>query len=310
MNFERFTWLLRREWMQHHRGWLLLALIPIGLALVLVPFSAIDFEGAPVPEAPLLGLLAASACIYGVMALVAATVVFQAAGIARRDQQDRSIEFWLSLPTGHWQSVLATLLMHMVLMPLMAMLIAFVGAQLLAMAVVVKLSGVGALGELLQPAWFGYNAAVLLRHVIGVGVAALWMSPVVLAAMAAASWLKGWGVPALVAGTVLVGVLVKQYTGHPIVSDTLTHWFTETLAALMPLARGEAEAAVKDAIRAGSGLDGFAAWMWADTGVMLRDLATPALAAALVVAAIGFALVVLRRAGGLSARLPWAPRSA
>ena len=179
---------------------------------------------------------------------------------------------------------------------------------LLAMALVAKLSGVGALGDLLQPAWLSYNAAVLLRQIIGVGVAALWMSPVVLAAMAAASWLKGWGVPALVASTVVVGIVVKQATGHAVVSDTLTHWFTETLAALMPLARGEAE--VKAAIRGGSGLDGFAAWMWADIGVMLRDLAVPAFAAALVVAGIGFALVVLRRAGGLSARLPWAPRAA
>lgn len=253
MNFERFTWLLRREWMQHHRGWLLLAAIPIGLVLVLVPFSQIDFEGAPVPQAPLLGLVAASACIYAVMALVAATVLFQAAGMARRDQQDRSIEFWLSLPTGHWQSVLATVLMHVLLMPLMALLIAFVGAQLIAMALVVKLSGLGALPDLLQPAWFGYNAAVLPRQVIGVFVAALWMAPVVLAAMAAASWLKGWGVPALVASTVVGGILVKQATGSAVVSETLTRWFTETLAALMPLARGEAE--VKAALRGGGGLD-------------------------------------------------------
>lgn len=309
MSFDRFVWLLRREWMQHHRGWMLLPAIPIGLALVLMPFAAIDFDGTPVPEAPLLGLLAAAICIYGVMALVAATVVFQAAGMARRDQQDRSIEFWLSLPTGHWQSVLATVLMHVLLMPMLALLIAFVGAQLLAMALVAKLSGIGALGDLLQPAWLSYNAAVLLRQIIGVGVAALWMSPVVLGAMAAASWLKGWGVPALVAATVVVGILVKQTTGIPVVSDTLTHWFTETLAALMPLARGEAEAKVKAAIQAHSGLEGFAAWMWADTGEMLRDLATPAFAAAAVVAAIGFALVVLRRAGGLSVRLPWARRS-
>ena len=299
---------MRREWMQHHRGWVWLTLIPLGLALLLVPFSAIDFEGTPVPEAPLLGLIAASVCIYGLMALVAATVVFQAAGIARRDHQDRSIEFWLSLPTGHWQSVLATLLMQLLLFPLMALLIAFAGAQLLTMALVVKISGIGALGQLLEPAWFSYNAAVLLRQVVGVGVAALWMSPVVLGAMAAASWLKGWGVPALVAATVVVGVMVKQYTGSTVVSETLTRWFTETLAALMPLARGEAE--VKAAIQARSGLEGFTAWMWADTGVMLRDLATPALAAALVVAGIGFGLVVLRRAGGANARLPWSPRSA
>jgi ABC-2 type transport system permease protein len=308
MSIDRFVWLLRREWMQHHSGWVWLSLVPLGLALVLVPFSAIDFEGAPVPEAPLLALLATAVATYGLMALVAVTVLFQAAGIARRDQQDRSIEFWLSLPTSHVQSVFATVLMHLLLMPLMALLIAFAGAQLLAVAVVAKVAGAGALTQLADPAWFGYNLAALLRQLIGVGVAALWMSPVVLAAMAAGSWLKGWGVPALVASTFAVAALVKQYTGSSVVRDTLVRWFTETLAALMPLARGEGE--VKAAMSAGTGLDGFATWMWTDTGVMLRDLATPAFAAALVVAVIGFALVVLRRGGDVDVRLPWSRRPA
>lgn len=309
MSLDRFTWLLRREWMQHHRGWVWLALVPLALALVLVPFSNIDFEGAPVPEPQMLGYLVITIATYGVMALVAATVLFQAAGMARRDQQDRSIEFWLSLPTSHVQNVLATLLMHLLLMPLMALLLAFVGAQLLALALVAKLAGVGALAQLADPSWFGYTGAALLRQVIGVGVAALWMAPVVLAAMAAASWLKGWGVPVLVAATVALAVLEEHYTGGSWVRDTLARWFNEALAALMPLARGEAD--VKAALSTGSGLDGFATWMWTDTAVMMRDLATPAFVVALVVAGVGFGLVVLRRGQGEDLRLPWSsPRPA
>lgn len=309
MSLDRFTWLLRREWMQHHRGWVWLALVPLALALVLVPFSNIDFEGAPVPEPQMLAYLVITIATYGVMALVAATVLFQAAGMARRDQQDRSIEFWLSLPTSHVQNVLATLLMHLLLMPLMALLLAFAGAQLLALALVAKLAGVGALAQLADPSWFGYTGAALLRQVIGVGVAALWMAPVVLAAMAAASWLKGWGVPVLVAATVALAVLEEHYTGGSWVRDTLARWFNETLAALMPLARGEAD--VKAALSTGSGLDGFATWMWTDTAVMLRDLATPAFVVALVVAGVGFGLVVLRRGQGEDLRLPWSsPRPA
>lgn len=303
MSLDRFTWLLRREWMQHHRGWVWLALVPLALAVALVPFSSIDFEGSPVPEAPMLAFLVVSFATYGVVGVVAATVLFQAAGMARRDQQDRSIEFWLSLPTSHAQSVLATLLMHLLLMPLMALLLAFAGAQLLALALVAKLAGVGALAQLADLSWFGYTLAALLRQLLGVGVAALWMSPVVLAAMAAASWLKGWGVPALVAATVALAVLVKQYTGSSVVRDILVSWFNETMVALMPLARGEAE--VKAALDAGSGLDGFATWMLTDTAVMLRDLATPAFAVALLVAGIGFWLVVLRRGQGEDVRLPW-----
>lgn len=309
MSLDRFTWLLRREWMQHHRGWVWLALVPLALALVLVPFSNIDFEGAPVPEPQMLAYLVITIATYGVMALVAATVLFQAAGMARRDQQDRSIEFWLSLPTSHVQNVLATLLMHLLLMPLMALLLAFAGAQLLALALVAKLAGVGALAQLADPSWFGYTGAALLRQMIGVGVAALWMAPVVLAAMAAASWLKGWGVPVLVAATVALAVLEEHYTGGSWVRDTLARWFNETLAALMPLARGEAD--VKAALSTGSGLDGFATWMWTDTAVMLRDLATPAFVVALVVAGVGFGLVVLRRGQGEDLRLPWSsPRPA
>jgi hypothetical protein len=39
----------------------------------------------------------------------------------------------------------------------------------------------------------------------------------------------------------------------------------------------------------------FGAWIWKDTQLVLGDLASPLFAVALVVAAIGFGLVVLRR---------------
>lgn len=304
----RFGWLLRREWMQHHRGWLFLSLVPLGLVMLVLPFATIDIQGAGVPAAPLVALLASSAFVYAMMMLVAATVLFQAAGMARRDQQDRSIEFWLSLPTSHWQSVAATTLMHLVLMPLMALLIVFAGSQLVAIGLVAKLAGVGAVGQLADGAWLGYNLVALLRLLLGVVVAALWLSPVMVGAMASASWLKGWGVPALAAAAGVIGLLVKQFTGSPVVFDTINHWFVEALAALMPLARGEGT--VKAAIQSQSGLQGFAEWMWADFGVMLRDLGHPAFAAALLLAAGAFALLVLRRAGGLSVQLPWTRRAA
>lgn len=304
----RFGWLLRREWMQHHRGWLFLSLVPLALVLLVLPFATIDIEGAQVPAAPLLAVLASAGFTYAMLLLVSATVLFQAAGMARRDQQDRSIEFWLSLPTSHWQSVLATTLMHLVLMPLMALLIVFAGSQLVALGLVVKLGGVGALGQLADGAWLGYTAVALWRLLLGVVVAALWLSPVMLGAMASASWLKGWGVPALAAGAGVVGLLVKQFSGSPVVFDTINHWFQEALAALMPLARGEGT--VKAALQSQSGLQGFTEWMWADIGVMLRDLAHPAFAAALLLAGGAFALLVLRRAGGLHVPMPWSRHAA
>jgi ABC-2 type transport system permease protein len=304
----RFVWLLKREWMQHHRGWLWLALLPLVLALAVLPWSTVDIQGGT-PATLLVAMLGSAAYVYALMAIVSATVLFQAAGMARRDQQDRSIEFWLSLPTGHVQSVLAMVLMHLLLMPLLVLVIGFVGSQLVAMGMVMKLGGAAELAQLGQPVWFGYNAVNLLRLVLGVAVAALWSAPVVLAAMAAGSWLKGWGVPALVAATIGVHLLVRQFSGSQVVWETVQHWFTETVAALMPLARGEGK--VKAAFETGSpNLESFTAWVWGDVGVMLRDLATPSFAMALVVAGIAFALVVLHRAGGLAALRPGMVRAA
>lgn len=304
----RFAWLLRREWMQHHRGWLMLALIPFALALLVLPVGSIELDEGP-PPAPMLALLASSIYLFGLLMLMAAAVVFQTAGLARRDQQDRSIEFWVSLPTGHAQSVAATLLMHFVLMPMLVLAIAFACAQVVGAIVVVKLLGVAELRSLLDPGWWAYAAALLLRLAIGVVVAALWISPLALALMASASWLKGWGIPALGAGVVALGLLVKQFLGSAIVFTALQRWGTECLAALLPLVTKEDD--IKRALKSsGLSLDNYTAWLLGDIAVMLRDLFTPAFAAGLLVAAIGFGLVVWRRAGGGALPLQMLRRSA
>lgn len=304
----RFVWLLKREWMQHHRGWLLLSLIPLVIALVLLPSSTVDVKGGT-PATLLVAMLSSTVYVYALLAIESATTVFQAAGMARRDQQDRSIEFWLSLPTGHVQSVGAMVLMHLLLMPLMVLLISFAGSQLVAIGMVIKLGGVSELAQLGQPVWFGYNAVALLRLVLGLLVAALWSAPLVLGAMAAGAWLKGWGVPALVAGTIGLHLLVRQLSGSQVVLETVQHWFVETLAALMPLVRGEGE--VKAAMEVGgASLETFTQWMVADFGVMFRSLLSPSFAAALVLGAICFGLVVVRRAGVPEVRWPWVARAA
>ena len=290
----RFGWLLRREWMQHHRGWLILALLPLLLALLVLPFGHIDLDGRSI-STQMLGVVAATGYVYGVMVLVAGAVLFQAAGMARRDQQDRSIEFWLSLPTGHSQSLLATLLMHVLLMPLMVLAISFVGAQLVAAVLVVRVDGMAALGATFDAGWFGYHALAFGRLVLGLVVAMLWMSAVLLGAMASAAWLKGWGVPALVAAAGILGLLVKQFTGSPIVTQTIGLWFRQASVALLPLTRGEGP--VKAALK-GEGLDGLRDWMATETPRLLADLATPQLATALMIGALGFGLLVWRRAGG------------
>ena len=53
----RFNTLLQREWMQHHRGWLALMLLPPLLLLVLVPFGSIEIGPGEFGPAPALSLM-------------------------------------------------------------------------------------------------------------------------------------------------------------------------------------------------------------------------------------------------------------
>ena len=291
---DRFGWLLRREWMQHHRGWLILAGIPMLLALLLVPFGTIQID--EVPPASLLASLALQAYVALVMVVAWSAVLFQAPGLARRDQQDRSIEFWLSLPTSHWQSVAATVLMHLLLMPLMVLLIAFACGQLVAMALVLRLAGVSGLGELGLLSWGGVSAVALLRLLSGMVISALWTAPLVLITMAASAWLKRWGIPALVA-LIGLGSLVEQQTwGTHRLWQVLTGWFTRGSEALLPLAWPDFKRAVFDQADV---VGAYQQWLWKDIGRIFSELATPAFALALVVAALGFGLLVLRRSGTL-----------
>ena len=99
--------LLLREWMQHKRGWLIAAFAPPVLFLAMLPFGQV--QGLPTEQLELVALVAlvVSACVvYAICLLVA---LFQLPGLARRDAQDRSIEFWLSLPGRPSESVAATL---------------------------------------------------------------------------------------------------------------------------------------------------------------------------------------------------------
>jgi ABC-2 type transport system permease protein len=294
---ERFGWLLRREWMQHHRGWLILALIPAALALLLLPFGKIDIEVDEMPPTQLATAIIAQVYIAGVLLLAWAAVWFQAPGMARRDQQDRSIEFWLSLPTGHPQSLAATLLMHLLVMPLMVLVIAFACGQILALLAIGRILGLGAYGELDLMTWLVGGAAAFARLFLGVILCALWSAPLVLLAMAAAAWLKRWGVPALAAVLFIGGFLLERLTGSKVVWQTVGFWFQRAIEALMPLAWPDFKAAVVDQTNT---TQAFSQWLWRDCARVLGELASPEMAAGLVLAAIGFGLLVLRRSGGVA----------
>ena len=291
----KFKTLLLREWMQHHRGWFILSLVPLLIAVLTIPFGSVQLDG---PEnAQMVAILGVGAYTIGVLLLGWLSVMIQTPGLARRDQQDRSIEFWVSLPTAHWQNVLATVLTHLLLMPLLVLCLAFVGGQLVAPLLVVKVFGWAGLGELPMGLWLMDSGLGFLRLLLGVVVSALWLSPMLLAAMAAAAWLKRWGVPLLAAVVGIGGGVLAKVYGNPIVYDIVDGLFMRALAALIPGSQGEQ--GLQQAHDRANLLHNFPAWVMHDTSLVLQDLASPWLLGAAVVSAGCFGLLVLRRQRGV-----------
>src|SRR5207237_518348 len=82
----------------HRRSLFLIVVLPVLLlvAITLAPTVEGDLRA---PDA--LMAMATAAVTLLVTAVVWLAVAFQMPGLARRDVQDRSIEFWSSLPVGH-----------------------------------------------------------------------------------------------------------------------------------------------------------------------------------------------------------------
>lgn len=280
--------LLLREWMQHKRGWLIAAFAPPLLFLAMLPFGQV--KGMPTEHAELVALavLVVSTCVVYVICLLLG--LFQLPGLARRDTQDRSIEFWLSLPGRPSESVASTVLAHAFLAPLGGALVGMAFGLPIAMAL---LASKGGFGTAMSVGWGEVVAAalpVLTRGLAGTVPLTLWLAPLIFTLMAASAWLKRLGVPVvLVGGAVVVTVLYKAYD---------IEWPLQQLLALNEHIN---HALVYD----GQGLaqtlkSGANLWSWAlhDLGATLADLASAQFAGWMLVAAAGFALVVMKRTRG------------
>ena len=302
---DRFLTLMRREWLQHRTGWRVLLLAPTALMLVLSLFESqgmhvrIDGDEGTLPplhQLPLvlqtLGWTFATTMLS--LVLVGLVVLAQLPGLARRDVQDRSIEFWLSLPTSHVQSVGATLLMHLLVLPGLALSAALLGGLLVAAFAIVSSQGVGA--WLMQPWWQLMPGwlVVVGRVWLGLLLAVAWVAPLLLLTMAASAWLKRWAIP-VVSASLLLGVhwLDKQLP-VAVVQPALTRMLTEASSALFAT-----QAFVGLHVQ---GPDELADMLPALTGLLLRDAlhllgqtVTPAFGLALLFSALGFGLLVLRR---------------
>lgn len=298
----RFVTLLRREWLQHKVGWLVVAGAPllVGLVALLPGHVALSVDGDRVglalARAPALALAVAAIVGTGVLSFALAwlTALLQAPGLARRDRQDRSIEFWLSLPVGHASSLAAPLLAHLLLFPLAALGAGMLAGHVMSLLLVVRFVGVADWFTLpwglLTLAWVG----TLLRIALGLLLATLWLSPIILLVMTASAWLKRWGLPALIAVITVLGNLLDKLYGNPVVWDLGRALLTRAGHAFVA-GHGAAGMHVTSGSDAFEVLRAYPAWVAGDAWQALQALADPLLLLALAVSAACFGLLVLRR---------------
>lgn len=293
LNASRFVTLLRREWLQHGRGYLLLSLVPAGLLLLATLFGWNHVEVQP--KIPLLAMAITTLGVtFVIVGLTGIAVLFQLPGLARRDVQDRSIEFWSSLPVTHTECVAAPLLVHGFGMPLMALGLGFAASQVLGVLVVMAAIGAGGLLDIPWGILIGAEITGVLRLGLGLVLAALWIAPIPLVLMVASAGLKRWGVPVVVAATAIGELVLEKVYGITLLRDAMTALLLQARQALLaqPLSHGPQPSL--DQLP--SLLAQLPSWAGRDAVIALGNLVSTPFVASLAASAICFAaLVALRR---------------
>ena len=292
--------LMRREWLQHRFVWAMLMLVPLGLAVLLLSFGQVEMGGAmenrpPADVAAVMGGMTIVITSAIVFLLVWITSVFVTSGLARRDHADRSIEFWLSLPTGHAESYAAPLLVHLLLAPAAALLVGLAGGYVMSLLVVSRFLS---LTEWLALPWgqvVPATVALAGRVLAGLPLATLWLSPLIMLALLANALFKRWGLPVLAVGLGLGGVVLKYVFGQPLLSQALGRLSSEAVTALLGASQ---QSPTDDRPRAVEMLGALPGWAARDLGAAVSAAASPAMLAAVAVASALFAALVYWRRQG------------
>jgi hypothetical protein len=300
-----FLTLMRREWLQHRFGWSLLVAVPFVLALLLLAFGQLQVEadaiGTVGPALP--AMLAAISLIGSVgvtLTIAVLTSAFLVSGIARRDHADRSVEFWLSLPTGHASSLAAPLLMHLLVVPAAAIVVGFAAGLLISLAVVTRMVGFGDWFALPWGAVLPATLAIAARMLAGLPLALAWAAPLVLVVVLANAWLRRWGLPVVVIGTLIGGWALDRWAGPGFTANLIGALLREAGQALV--AKGELGLSGSSAVDVMTGLANLPRAALADFGSALRATASPMFAGCVLVGAGLFvALVDWRRRGASAA---------
>ena len=287
-----FKTLLLREWMQHHRGWLAVMFVPPLLILAVFLFSDKSHIHPHIPVALMVGTIVATTVLVFFVTWIVTFI--QASGLARRDHQDRSIEFWLSLPVSNATSVGSTLVMHALLVPLMALGVGYLCSLVVGLIGVTLTTGVASLADVPWTSTLVGSMATLVRVAFGTVLGALWVLPLLLLAMAASAWLKRWGVPVLAAALLAGHVALSQVYGITIIGSTITELFNNAMLSLIHGAPPGFNPKNAEELF----LNGWPVtphWLVGDAMASVAELASPLFLFALITSAVCFGLLVLRR---------------
>jgi ABC-2 type transport system permease protein len=300
---ERFKTLMLREWMQHRLGWIIAVAAPTLLLLALAVFGLAQVQlddGDQIPPPLAVTLVTIGGVAAATLGVAWMAVLLQAPGLARRDTQDRSIEFWLSLPVGHAPSIGAPLLVHLIMVPIVALVVGVLGGIVVSLPTVGYMYGVREWATLPWGAILLALAAMTVRLSLGIVLATLWLSPLILGVMAASAWLKRWGWPLVAAVVGVGGVVLDKVYGSPAVWEalgTLARHARQGFIAAQPDANPE-RWTIRDPHDADVVLSILPKNLLLDGVDALGQLASPTFVAVAVVAAAAFMLLVLRRQRG------------
>jgi hypothetical protein len=299
----RFVPLMQREWIQHRVGWALLATIPLLLALLLVGVGQIQLDedtasqaGTALPAMLAMAAIAGTTAVMFLIAWVSSLVIVS--GLARRDHADRSIEFWLSLPAGHAESLAVPMFVHLILVPAAALGVGLLGGYTISMMLVTRLVGAGAWSGLPWMQIAPATLALALRLLAGLPLATLWLAPLILLVVLTTAWFRRWGWVVLTVGLGVGGWLLKTVFGQPLLSQVTKALLNNAATSLISV---DPETKINGLLGGPDGLGRIPAWAVHNFGIALRDLASPLMLGGLIFAAACFALLVQWRqksAGG------------
>ncbi|MCE2659433.1 MAG: hypothetical protein LW854_14525 [Rubrivivax sp.] len=291
--------LFQREWLQHRKGWALLAGLPFVLGLLLVSFGTVQLDADE--QTPMLLLALTAAAMSATMAIYLTLSVLTAgillAGLARRDHGDRSVEFWLSLPTQHSAAWAVPLLTHAVLVPMAAVPIGALAGAALSTVLVSRVDGWQAWLQLPWAQLLPAAASVVARVMAGIPLALLWLAPVVMLMVALTAWMGRWGLLVLVGGFGIATAVLDKLWGTPWPAEALATLFENAGLSIL-YASKEPEAHPFTASNPIEALGQVPGLVVKDYGQALSLLTEPALVPALLTAAACFAVVVFWRRRG------------